>query len=309
MLLPLPQLRILRLSVAPNFLDILDLKLYRSITAGLPALEELSLGHAEFYANYSRYEQGAFYERTLKTNVKYKFVCVFTRALNTPVLFRSYIHETKVQRISASDCAIWEAPRATSAAATFFDAIKIGNQTYIDGATGHNNPIDACIVKIGEGMPKLKNFGENLEEALKDIATETETTQERFYKEFERRGLADHYFRFNVQHGLDDVGLQEHLKVDVIEAAMERYLELPEVEKNVKALLNSKASGNAGSGKTILSSTVIDEIERLNLGRLAFFYFSYSSPEIQDNKNLLSSLLTHFPSLIQKSSTSENIQD
>lgn len=62
MLLPLPQLRILRLSVAPNFLDILDLKLYRSITAGLPALEKLSLGHAEFYANIG---DGAeiFYER------------------------------------------------------------------------------------------------------------------------------------------------------------------------------------------------------------------------------------------------------
>jgi hypothetical protein len=63
MLLPLPQLKILRLSVAPNFLDILDLKLYRSITAGLPALEKLSLGHAEFYANYTGYGQEIFYER------------------------------------------------------------------------------------------------------------------------------------------------------------------------------------------------------------------------------------------------------
>jgi hypothetical protein len=63
MLLPLPQLRILRLSVAPNFLDILDLKLYRSITAGLPALEKLSLGHAEFYANNIGYGQVIVYER------------------------------------------------------------------------------------------------------------------------------------------------------------------------------------------------------------------------------------------------------
>ncbi len=63
MLLPLPQLKILRLSVAPNFLDILDLKLYRSITAGLPALEKLSLGHAEFYANHAGYGEEIFYER------------------------------------------------------------------------------------------------------------------------------------------------------------------------------------------------------------------------------------------------------
>ena len=62
MLLPLHQLRILRLNVAPNFLDILDLKLYRSITAGLPALEELSLRHAEFYA-YRGYGQEIIYER------------------------------------------------------------------------------------------------------------------------------------------------------------------------------------------------------------------------------------------------------
>ena len=63
MLLPLPQLKILRLSVAPNFLDILDLKLYRTITAGLPALEKLSLGHAEFYENHTGNGQEVFYER------------------------------------------------------------------------------------------------------------------------------------------------------------------------------------------------------------------------------------------------------
>lgn len=63
MLLPLPQLRILRLSVAPNFLDILDLKLYRSITAGLPALEKLSLGHPQFRANHTGYGEEILYER------------------------------------------------------------------------------------------------------------------------------------------------------------------------------------------------------------------------------------------------------
>jgi hypothetical protein len=47
-LLPLPKLKKLRLSVAPNFLDILDLDLYRSITEGFPALETLWLGHSDF---------------------------------------------------------------------------------------------------------------------------------------------------------------------------------------------------------------------------------------------------------------------
>jgi hypothetical protein len=60
-LLPMPQLKILRLSVAPNFLDILDLQLYKSITNGLPALEKLWLGHAEFAAD-SQLEFTTYYE-------------------------------------------------------------------------------------------------------------------------------------------------------------------------------------------------------------------------------------------------------
>lgn len=62
MLLPLPQLKVLRLSVAPNFLDVLDPKLYESIAKGLPALEKLTLGHADFYVH-SEYIEDFIYER------------------------------------------------------------------------------------------------------------------------------------------------------------------------------------------------------------------------------------------------------
>ena len=48
MLLPLPQLKVLQLSVAPNFLDIFDLDLYKSFAKGLPALQKLLLGHYSF---------------------------------------------------------------------------------------------------------------------------------------------------------------------------------------------------------------------------------------------------------------------
>lgn len=47
-LLPLPRLKVLRLSAAPNFLDVLDLDLYKEITDGLPLLEKLYLGHVSF---------------------------------------------------------------------------------------------------------------------------------------------------------------------------------------------------------------------------------------------------------------------
>ena len=58
----MPHLKALRLSVAPNFLDVLDFDLYKSITEGLPALETLRLGHAEFVLC-SRYGVTTYYER------------------------------------------------------------------------------------------------------------------------------------------------------------------------------------------------------------------------------------------------------
>jgi hypothetical protein len=48
MLLPLPQLRRLKISVAPNFLFNRDMDHYRELAEGLPALEVLCLGHREW---------------------------------------------------------------------------------------------------------------------------------------------------------------------------------------------------------------------------------------------------------------------
>jgi hypothetical protein len=45
-LLPLPSLKTLRLDVGAHILDVLDLRLYKSIAEGLPALETLWLGHS-----------------------------------------------------------------------------------------------------------------------------------------------------------------------------------------------------------------------------------------------------------------------
>jgi hypothetical protein len=62
MLLPLNRLKSLRLSVAPNFLDVLDLDLYKEITDGLQDLETLELGHSEF-TSYSEFRGTNYYER------------------------------------------------------------------------------------------------------------------------------------------------------------------------------------------------------------------------------------------------------
>jgi patatin-like phospholipase/acyl hydrolase len=70
------------------------------------------------------------------------FVCAVEAKNNALVLIRSY--ESAEYDSISKDCKIWEAARATSAASTFFEPIRIGscNQTFVDGALGHNNPID-----------------------------------------------------------------------------------------------------------------------------------------------------------------------
>lgn len=93
-------------------------------------------------------------------------------------VFRSY--ETTLPETLYEECKIWEACRATSAAPTFFDAIKIGpyGQEFIDGGLLYNNPIqllhreatavwpdlikDAQFVSIGTGSAPGEVFEGNL---------------------------------------------------------------------------------------------------------------------------------------------------
>jgi hypothetical protein len=73
-LLPLPMLKVLRLSAAPNFLDVLDLDLYKSITDGLPSLEKLYLGHASFVS-------GTYYVNTYHERISLRHVAAFCHML------------------------------------------------------------------------------------------------------------------------------------------------------------------------------------------------------------------------------------
>jgi Patatin-like phospholipase len=146
---------------------------------------------------------------------------------------------------------IWEAARATSAAPSFFDSIKIGDygEEFADGGTGANNPVRTlwieaknnllrpgesleenlkCLVSIGTGVPSIKPFGNSLLEVaqtLKSIATETEATAESFHRDHSELDENGQYFRFNVTKGLEDIGLEEGAKKNTIIAATRSYLE------------------------------------------------------------------------------------
>jgi hypothetical protein len=146
---------------------------------------------------------------------------------------------------------IWEAARATSAATSFFESITIGKaemkQTFVDGATGANNPVRKlwleaqgqwgaqlepqiqCLVSVGTGVPKMKSFGKDpakVISTLKNIATETEATAVEFQSEHE--DLRQRYFRLNVTHGLEDVRLDDAMQKGLIIAATGHHGDLPE---------------------------------------------------------------------------------
>jgi predicted acylesterase/phospholipase RssA len=68
------------------------------------------------------------------------FVCAVEGINSDAVVIRSY--KSKEFDDLYGVCKIWEAARATSAASTFFEPIKIGDRMYVDGALKHNNPIE-----------------------------------------------------------------------------------------------------------------------------------------------------------------------
>ena len=147
---------------------------------------------------------------------------------------------------------IWEAARATSAASSFFDPISIGKhgQEYVDAGLGCNNPVDEvwteaqdiwspegddlaallkCFISIGTGNPGTSPIEDGalkiFSKTLKEIATETEKTADLFEKR--HRGLFSQgrYFRFNVDQGLQSVGLEEYKKEKEIVSATSLYME------------------------------------------------------------------------------------
>jgi len=176
---------------------------------------------------------------------------------NIPVLFRTYkSHETH------SNCKIWEAARATSAAPTFFESIEIGRaQPFIDGGLGWNNPsrlvLDeanalfgarpiGCLVSIGAGQLETISIREpglfqqilptDFIEALKAITTDCEATHENMLRLFAK--LPTTYFRLNVDQGMQAIKLSEGEKLNEVEAHTTQYLRRKEVVDKVVSLAN-----------------------------------------------------------------------
>ncbi|KAJ5774501.1 hypothetical protein N7457_009397 [Penicillium paradoxum] len=173
------------------------------------------------------------------------FVCTADRYTKAIVRFRSYSlsHESNIR------ATICQAALATSAATTFFEPVSIGDRSFADGALGANNPVEEvegeasniwchetaelkplvkCFISIGTGHPGINPFEDQMFEflgrTLVQIATETENTEKRMIARWASHFDKKRYFRFNVDQGLQGIGLNECEKKGAIDSATEEFL-------------------------------------------------------------------------------------
>jgi len=94
--------------------------------------------------------------------------------------------------------------------------------------TGDLKPLVKCFISIGTGNPGKKAFEDNiikfLGQTVVEIATETENTERRFIVRWAKHFDEKRYYRFNVEQGLQSIGLDEYKKQGAMEAATESYL-------------------------------------------------------------------------------------
>lgn len=193
-----------------------------------------------------------------------RFVCATSKETSKTVRLTSYKSPRGGTDLLDS-VTIWEACRATSAATSFFDPIAIGpyREMFVDGATGANNPVYELwneaqdiwgrevmedgvkiLVSVGTGMPSLKPFRDDMRrigKTLVAIATETEKTAETFARD--KMNMEGRYLRFNVLHGLEDIGLEESKKIKEIAAATRHYIALQSVKDQMRLLQGNPAMG------------------------------------------------------------------
>jgi predicted acylesterase/phospholipase RssA len=162
---------------------------------------------------------------------------------------------------------IWEACRATSAATTFFEPIKIGpyGQEFLDGATSANNPVQKlwleagemwgsaletkvqCLVSIGTGKGSIAPFGNNavaVGKTLMAIATETERTANEFRRGHRELDDRNAYYRFNVEKGLEKVGLEDAQSGTAIASMTQAYMTEGETSRALRQFQRDMTAAN-----------------------------------------------------------------
>jgi hypothetical protein len=136
--------------------------------------------------------------------------------------------------------------------------------TYVDGGLHNNNPVRilydearsvwdvpsgqsfTCVaISIGTGSPPLSTVGKRADELLRSmvkIATDTENAARDFANEIYHtpEGSRPAYFRFNVQRGLEGIGLEEWKHFEKLTEATKIYLD--GLRENVDCCVNALLS-------------------------------------------------------------------
>ncbi|KAH9875045.1 hypothetical protein J1614_004533 [Plenodomus biglobosus] len=195
---------------------------------------------------------------------------------------------------------IWEVARATSAATSFFEPIKIiaagEPRVFVDGGVGFNNPVNELydeastqlikadqdlddhirvLVSLGTGKPALRGFGSKVTEVAESIikmASETQHTADTFDRAHRRLVERDGYFRFNPPD-LNEVALDEASKKGIIAARCDAFGSSPETERMAKRW--TKVAGNEQIivPRSASPSTLVEET------RTKLFYTLHKSPK------------------------------
>ncbi|KIJ34494.1 hypothetical protein M422DRAFT_182107 [Sphaerobolus stellatus SS14] len=207
-------------------------------------------------------------ERMIDTqdNACKTFVCsraALDLSAGIPRLFRTY----QSPEANTYNCMIWEAARATSAAPTLFERISIAGpgypeQSYIDGGVGCNNPTKqileearlifpdrhmACIISIGAGKafpisipkPSLSQYfiPTELIWAINAIATDCERIEQEVAQHF--RDVPDFYYRFNVEQGMQSIGIAEFDKMENVVAHTDQYIRMEETKQRLSNAISA----------------------------------------------------------------------
>ncbi|KAG9121121.1 hypothetical protein FRC07_003053, partial [Ceratobasidium sp. 392] len=172
----------------------------------------------------------------------------------------------------APDCTIVQAVRATTARPGLFKPTDISENniklSFADAGLGCNNPTEhmldeamlvfpgrhvGCIISVGTGqaqpasIPKSRRISWNSSKestlALEKIATNCEQTAQLVEKRF--RGGPDIYFRFNVEQGLQDMGMAELKRLPEVAAHARHYNQLVEVKSKLNSAAHATVSADA----------------------------------------------------------------
>lgn len=140
-----------------------------------------------------------------------------------------------------------------------------------------------CFVSIGTGNPGRKPIAESVlkiySQTLVGIATQTEDTAKVFIERHRFLYTAKRYFRFNVQQGLQGVGLEEYKKEALISAATAEYMSSQETKSAVQAcavnLKQKQCTSFCSWDRLFLAILGVAGIAKFYLSSLQTFIYRY----------------------------------